>query len=202
MRTRQEILAAARSLKGYTNYKMGAKHYNFGNNPTKPKLLDCSGFVVWCYKQADFTVPDGTYMQWQDSYPVAKKDLKIGDIGIKEKNGVGMYNHIGIYAGDGKWIHCNYSQNGVTEETTNIFKYPRRFKNIEFTEETKPVTKAGKDKEVPRIIQIQSGGKIPTVNSINVEGKEYVCLRDLQKLGIIKLDYDKTNKRPIIEKAD
>ena len=45
MKTRQDILKYAKSLIGYTNYLMGAKWYSNNNNPNKPKLLDCSGFI-------------------------------------------------------------------------------------------------------------------------------------------------------------
>lgn len=205
MKTGQDIINAAKSLLNYTNYKLGAKYYNYNNNINKPKLLDCSGFVVWCYRQAGFTVPDGTYMQWQESEPVSLNNIQIGDIGILKEGGVGTYNHVGIYAGNGQWIHCNYSRNGVTLEKTNIFKYPRRFKNVKFLEDTATdkTTKSNKGSdEVIRTIKIKSGSKIPTINSINVENREYASLRDLAKLGIIKLDYDKENKMPIIEKAD
>lgn len=205
MKTRQDILIYAKSLLNYTNYKLGAKYYTHNNDPKKPKYLDCSGFVVWCYKMSGFNVADGTYMQWQTSESVLEKELKIGDIGIMKENGTGTYNHVGIYAGDGYWIHCNYSRNGVTLEKTNIFKYPRRFINVVFEEdhiinrEKEKIIKKG-DK-MPRIIEIESGGKIPTVTSINVDNYEYVKLQDLAKLGLLKVSYDVKNKRPIIEKA-
>lgn len=205
MSKREEILNNAKSLIGYTNYKLGAKYYTHNNNKEKPKYLDCSGFVVWCYKMSGFNVADGTYMQWQTSESVLEKELKIGDIGIMKENGTGTYNHVGIYAGDGYWIHCNYSRNGVTLEKTNIFKYPRRFINVVFEEdhivnrEKEKIIKKG-DK-MPRIIEIESGGKIPTVTSINVDNYEYVKLQDLAKLGLLKVSYDVKNKRPIIEKA-
>ena len=205
MKTRQDILIYAKSLLNYTNYKLGAKYYTHNNNQKKPKYLDCSGFVVWCYKMSGFNVADGTYMQWQTSESVLEKELKIGDIGIMKENGTGTYNHVGIYAGDGYWIHCNYSRNGVTLEKTNIFKYPRRFINVVFEEdhiinrEKEKIIKKGD--RMPRIIQIESGGKIPTVTSINVDNHEYVKLQDLAKLGLLKVSYDAKNKRPIIEKV-
>lgn len=205
MKTRQDILIYAKSLLNYTNYKLGAKYYTHNNNQKKPKYLDCSGFVVWCYKMSGFNVADGTYMQWQTSESVLEKELKIGDIGIMKENGTGTYNHVGIYAGDGYWIHCNYSRNGVTLEKTNIFKYPRRFINVVFEEDH--ITNREKEKiikkgdKMPRIIEIESDGKIPTVTSINVDNYEYVKLQDLAKLGLLKVSYDVKNKRPIIEKA-
>ena len=206
MKTRQDILIYAKSLLNYTNYKLGAKYYTHNNNQKKPKYLDCSGFVVWCYKMSGFNVADGTYMQWQTSESVLEKELKIGDIGIMKENGTGTYNHVGIYAGDGYWIHCNYSRNGVTLEKTNIFKYPRRFKNIKFDDDTQKdstdksntitsdTSKSEVDKEMVKMIQ--------TVNAINKDGNYYVKLRDLDKLGLLKVDYNQATKRPIVNKVN
>jgi len=214
MKTRQDILIYAKSLLNYTNYKLGAKYYTHNNNQKKPKYLDCSGFVVWCYKMSGFNVADGTYMQWQTSESVLEKELKIGDIGIMKENGTGTYNHVGIYAGDGYWIHCNYSRNGVTLEKTNIFKYPRRFKNIKFDDDkqkdstdksntiTSDTSKSEVDKEMVKMIQIESNGKVPTVNAINKDGNYYVKLRDLDKLGLLKVDYNQATKRPIVNKVN
>lgn len=214
MKTRQDILIYAKSLLNYTNYKLGAKYYTHNNNHEKPKYLDCSGFVVWCYKMSGFNVADGTYMQWQTSESVLEKELKIGDIGIMKENGTGTYNHVGIYAGDGYWIHCNYSRNGVTLEKTNIFRYPRRFKNIKFDDDTQKdstdksntitsdTSKSEVDKEMVKMIQIESNGKVPTVNAINKDGNYYVKLRDLDKLGLLKVDYNQATKRPIVNKVN
>jgi len=214
MKTRQDILIYAKSLLNYTNYKLGAKYYTHNNNQKKPKYLDCSGFVVWCYKMSGFNVADGTYMQWQTSESVLEKELKIGDIGIMKENGTGTYNHVGIYAGDGYWIHCNYSRNGVTLEKTNIFRYPRRFKNIKFDDDkqkdstdksntiTSDTSKSEVDKEMVKMIQIESNGKVPTVNAINKDGNYYVKLRDLDKLGLLKVDYNQATKRPIVNKVN
>ena len=214
MKTRQDILIYAKSLLNYTNYKLGAKYYTHNNNQKKPKYLDCSGFVVWCYKMSGFNVADGTYMQWPTSESVLEKELNIGDIGIMKENGTGTYNHVGIYAGDGYWIHCNYSRNGVTLEKTNIFKYPRRFKNIKFDDDTQKdstdksntitsdTSKSEVDKEMVKMIQIESNGKVPTVNAINKDGNYYVKLRDLDKLGLLKVDYNQATKRPIVNKVN
>jgi cell wall associated hydrolase len=161
-----------------------------------------------------FNVADGTYMQWQTSESVLEKELKIGDIGIMKENGTGTYNHVGIYAGDGYWIHCNYSRNGVTLEKTNIFKYPRRFKNIKFDDDkqkdstdksntiTSDTSKSEVDKEMVKMIQIESNGKVPTVNAINKDSNYYVKLRDLDKLGLLKVDYNQATKRPIVNKVN
>ena len=200
MSKREEILNNAKSLIGYTNYKLGAKYYTHNNNKENPKYLDCSGFVVWCYKMSGFNVADGTYYQWQNSKPISKEELKIGDIGIMNKDGIGAYNHVGIYAGDGYWIHCNYRANGVTLEKTNIFKYPRRFKNIVFeddriisqndnnkTENTVNTTnskKKGDDEMVEKREFIVNGKKMK-LDTIFKDSRNYVSLQSLKEANLL-----------------
>lgn len=192
MKKRIDILNAGKSLIGFTNYKMGAKWHTHNNNINKPKLLDCSGFVVWAYKMAGFNVPDGTYHQWNNSHEISAKELQIGDIGIKEQGGLGMYNHVGIYAGDGRWIHCNYSRNGVTLEKTDIFKFYRRFNNVVFEDD-----KADVRKEEIKVIEKGKyiiDGKSIEMDRIMKDNMQYVKLQDLVKAGVLKAEWDNKTK--------
>ena len=220
MKTRQEIITHAKSLIGYTKYLIGAKWHNYNNDSIKPKLLDCSGFVVWAYKMAGFSIPDGTYHQWQASHEISKNELQIGDIGIMGQGGIGTFNHIGIYAGDEKWIHCNYSRNGVTLEKTNIFKYYRRFNNLVFednkpqppkpsvkikddnkTSSSKPNARMQDNKGDDEMIEQKEflvNNKKTKLDTIFKENKNYVSLQSLKEAGIINASYDKENKIAII----
>lgn len=128
---RNTILDAALMLQSKkVKYKLGAKALP----PKIPTHLDCSGFVRYCYKVAGVNIPDGTYFQWDASNSINAKDLKIGDLGFKFDPTMSTgTNHIGIYAGSGKWIHCNGTRNGITLEKTNIFPYARRVKGVSFT---------------------------------------------------------------------
>lgn len=162
---REKIIEVAESLIGKTKYKLGAKAVP----PEVPNFLDCSGFVRYCYLAAGADVPDGTYYQWHGSVPVSKP--KIGDIGIMQDPNTlnGKINHIGIYAGDGYWIHCSYGHNGVRKEKTDIFKYPRRFKNIQFKEGSEDVKFAVSEKELGYGIQaIERLSELGILNSPKV----------------------------------
>ena len=171
---------------------MGAKWHTHNNNVNKPKLLDCSGFVVWAYKMAGFNVPDGTYHQWNNSHEISAKELQIGDIGIKEQGGLGMYNHVGIYAGDGRWIHCNYSRNGVTLEKTDIFKFYRRFNNVVFEDDKADVRK--EEIEVIEKGKYVIDGKSIEMYRILKDNMQYVKLQDLVKAGVLKAEWDNKTK--------
>lgn len=185
MTKRQKIIETGKMLKGKgVHYKLGAKAIP----PHIPAHLDCSGFVRYCYLAAGLKVPDGTYYQWQGSEPV--KDLQIGDIGIMQNPAElhGKVNHIGIYLGAGYWMHCNYSRNGITIEKTNIFKYPRRFKNVNFGEER---TSYMKEK-----VKVTFEGKTVEVECINDGGHRYMQLQDFWKFG---KKVSGTDKKIVIE---
>lgn len=76
------------------------------------KGLDCSGFVVWCYNKSGYdpitcgwgsTGWTGSIADSPKTIKISQSELKPGDIGM---TGAYPYTHTGIYAGNGKWIHC------------------------------------------------------------------------------------------------
>lgn len=94
-------LFKALSLIG-TPYKFG------GNNPEKG--LDCSGFVKHVYKEtADISLPRSSAEMSKMGQHVAKSELKPGDLVFfntrKKPN-----SHVGIYAGDGTFVHASSSR--------------------------------------------------------------------------------------------
>jgi len=77
------------------------KPYSWG--ATGPDAYDCSGLVVWSYKQIGKTLPRSSQAQAQGGVPVDRSDLQPGDVVI-------FYNdasHVGIYAGDGNVLHAS-----------------------------------------------------------------------------------------------
>lgn len=106
VKARAQPLLKALSLLG-TPYKFG------GNSPEKG--LDCSGFVKHVYKEsADLSLPRSAAEMSQLGETVAQTDLKPGDLVFfntrKKPN-----SHVGIYAGDGEFVHASSSR---TKEVT------------------------------------------------------------------------------------
>lgn len=177
-----QVVATGKMLKqkGIT-YELGAKAVP----PNIPKSLDCSGFVRYCFLSAGYKVPDGTYHQFNESVSVS--NLQFGDIGFLQLPSEKGINHIGIYLGDGVWMHCNYSRNGITIEKTNMFKYGRRFKVVEM-----------EDDEVVEKYKIELNGVIKEVDCIKKDGRIYVQLRDLAS-DKIEVTWDITDKIPRVK---
>lgn len=82
--------------------------YRFGSsNPEKG--LDCSGLVKHVYKEsADISLPRSASEMSRQGAQVAKDELKPGDLVFfntrKKPN-----SHVGIYAGDGAFVHASSS---------------------------------------------------------------------------------------------
>ncbi|GAA4678730.1 peptidoglycan hydrolase RipC [Gordonia humi] len=70
---------------------------------TGPHQFDCSGLMVWAYKQAKKTLPRTSEAQLGGGTPVDRKDLKPGDLIIY----YGDASHVGMYVGDGFVVHAS-----------------------------------------------------------------------------------------------
>ncbi len=106
LQAKAQPLLKALSLIG-TPYKFG------GNNPGKG--LDCSGFVKFVYKEsADISLPRSAAEMSRKGEEVKQAELQPGDLvffNTRRKPN----SHVGIYAGDGQFVHASSSR---TKEVT------------------------------------------------------------------------------------
>lgn len=101
MKERTEPLLYALGLLG-SPYKLG------GTDPEKG--VDCSGFVRHVYKKtSDAELPHNAKAMSQKGEAVAKENLKPGDLVFFDTLRR-PYSHVGIYAGDGKFVHASSSR--------------------------------------------------------------------------------------------
>jgi cell wall-associated NlpC family hydrolase len=98
----QRGLAIARSL-------IGAP-YRYGG--ADPRGFDCSGLVYYAFRKAGMEIPRTTSGQYRRSRRVAMSRLRPGDLLFftisRDKP-----SHVGIYAGDGAFIHAPSSGKSV-----------------------------------------------------------------------------------------
>lgn len=83
--------------------------YKFGSNDPE-KGLDCSAFVKRVYKEsADISLPRSARDMSREGEAVAKDELEPGDLVFfntrKRPN-----SHVGIYAGNGEFVHASSSR--------------------------------------------------------------------------------------------
>lgn len=73
--------------------------------------MDCSGLVVWAYKQIGVTVPRTSQALARNGTPVKRGNLQPGDV-------ISFYpsaSHVAIYAGHGQVIHASTYGQPVAE---------------------------------------------------------------------------------------
>lgn len=74
-----------------------------------PNSFDCSGFVQWVYKQNGIYIPRTVYPQYYSCDLVSSPEP--GDLVFF--NTTGFLGHVGIYIGDGEFIHAGTESTGV-----------------------------------------------------------------------------------------
>ncbi len=106
---------------GY-DYVWGAEHPDDG--------FDCSGLVYYVYRHFGYKVGRTATNQWyyEDSWEVSKDELLPGDL-IFFHDGVTTYeiSHIGIYIGDGLFVHAANSKRGVVVDAVDSDYYTRHY---------------------------------------------------------------------------
>ncbi|MHB8882359.1 MAG: C40 family peptidase [Thermodesulfovibrionales bacterium] len=76
--------------------------------------MDCSGFVYTVFRMNGIFLKRDSYMQADEGREIPLDDLQAGDLlFFKSKNGKRI-SHVGIYIGDGNFIHASKSRNAVT----------------------------------------------------------------------------------------
>jgi len=112
--------------------------YGGGYNKTNPTCFDCSGLVYWCFKQIGITMQDSAYKQgYKDTDKSGKisirkvglSELKRGDVVCFNTNDSDgdLSDHVGIYLGNGQFIHASSSGGKVITSTLASGYYRRSF---------------------------------------------------------------------------
>ena len=77
--------------------------YRYGG--TSPRGFDCSGLVYYAYSKAGTQAPRTTTEQYRKTKRVPVSRLQPGDL-VFFTLSQGNISHVGIYAGDGRFIHA------------------------------------------------------------------------------------------------
>lgn len=89
--------------------------------------IDCSGFIqAIMYQALGVSLPRTSYEQSNVGVDVAKEDLKFGDLLFFDTRGRGRVSHVGMYVGDGYFVHSG-SKTGVAVASLESEFYSRVF---------------------------------------------------------------------------
>lgn len=115
---RHDIVIQAMAMldRGYT---YGGKKMHTG--------FDCSGLVSFVYKESAGLSLKGSAAQMANlTRPIAVNQAHPGDLVFFNTLG-SSFSHVGIFIGDGKFIHAANERTGVTSERLNHAYWSKRF---------------------------------------------------------------------------
>jgi cell wall-associated NlpC family hydrolase len=106
---------------------LGTKYVWGGNGG---KGYDCSGFTKEVFEQNGIEIPRNSWKQAKVGKRISKKNLKKGDLIFFNSKKQKRVNHVGIYLGNGKFIHASRFHRKIVisplREYTRYFKWGRR----------------------------------------------------------------------------
>lgn len=123
-----------RALIDFTRKYLGTP-YVYG--AASGKAFDCSGFSTFVMKNFGIKLDRRASEQARKGTPVKKADLIVGDLVFFSQTGKKV-DHVGIYIGDGKFIHASSYKRGVVIDSfgkyTGVYMGARRYLDIKETE--------------------------------------------------------------------
>lgn len=104
---------------------LGSRYVYGGSSPSG---FDCSGFIMYLYKQFGVSLPHSATAQSKKGTKVEKANLQPGDIvffsDYKTNKGIG---HCGLYIGNNQFIHASTEKTGVITSSLNKGSYQTRY---------------------------------------------------------------------------
>ncbi|MBF7082007.1 C40 family peptidase [Desulfallas sp. Bu1-1] len=94
-----------------TAYELLGKSYAYG--ASGPNSFDCSGLTKFVYQKVGVNLPHSAASQFQSGIRIAREELAPGDLVFFSYYGSAGINHVGVYVGDGMFIHASTPQTGV-----------------------------------------------------------------------------------------
>ena len=93
---------------------IGSRYVSGGSSPSG---FDCSGFTQYVYGKCGITLSRTSYTQATQGTAVNKSELQPGDLLLFHYYGSSSIGHVGIYVGNGKFIHAANSNRGVVYDS-------------------------------------------------------------------------------------
>lgn len=113
--TRRIIVQATLEALGRP-YKWGGNSFDAG--------FDCSGLAFWAHRKAQITIPRTTSRQLKQGRSVKQQYLQPADLVFFKNPDAGKTLHVGVYIGDGLFVHAPGKGRQVTyaDMSSSYFK--------------------------------------------------------------------------------
>lgn len=140
---------------------LGVKYSATG---TTTKGFDCSGFTRYIFAQFDIDLSHSSKVQSYEGEKVAESDLRAGDLVFfntgrsGSPNTVANISHVGIYVGDGYFVH-SASDTGVTRSKLSQKYYAKRYVTARRVLSDKAYAKIATEKEDAPVVKKDDDSK-------------------------------------------
>ena len=119
--------------KRLVEYALTFEGYRYIYGGTTPSGFDCSGFAMYVYKHFDYSITrtaTSQYRKYKSTfvYKMGIDEIKPGDlVFFYYSSSYDSVEHVGIYIGDGKFIHAANSNQGVIISNLYTGSYYRSY---------------------------------------------------------------------------
>jgi cell wall-associated NlpC family hydrolase len=108
-----------------TAYAYRGVRYRYGGSSRSG--FDCSGFTSFVYQRNGISLPHNAAAQFSQGKRVSSGERKPGDLVFFSTTRRGI-SHVGIYVGDGKFVHASSGGGRVRVDSLNSGYYAKRYR--------------------------------------------------------------------------
>jgi cell wall-associated NlpC family hydrolase len=101
--------------------------YRWGGTSAE-KGFDCSGLTMTVYRLNGLDLPRTALQQYRAGTPVAKEARRPGDLVFFATDGTRRISHVGIYSGQGQFIHAPSRGNAIRSASLDNSYFASRYK--------------------------------------------------------------------------
>ena len=112
---KEELNAQGQDVVNFAKQYLGFSYVLGGTTPTGG--FDCSGFTYYVYNNCGYSLSRACSVQAKSGIAVSKSELQAGDLLFFDNTSDGSIGHVGIYIGDGNFIHAANPKRGVVIDT-------------------------------------------------------------------------------------
>lgn len=113
--------SSGQGIVDFANQFLGYSYVYGGTTPNSG--FDCSGFTYYVFNQCGYNLSRSCSVQANSGAAVSKSELQAGDLIFFNNGSNGSIGHVGIYIGNGRFIHASNPTRGVVTDTINSGYY-------------------------------------------------------------------------------
>ncbi len=102
------------------------KGVRYKSGGTTEAGFDCSGYVQFVYKQLGVSLTRSTGSMYDEGSAIEKANIQVGDL-LFFKTTSAKVGHVGIYIGNGKFIHSSTSKGVMVSNVNDPYYWGDRY---------------------------------------------------------------------------